>query len=489
MYKINTTTMNRTSQTDPIRQLPIWLSLVPVLMLIAMIVVTIRTFGSDSLSGAIQVVLIASSAVCCVIGMAYGKVRWKVFERMIMEHVASVSSALIILLLIGALGGAWMVSGIVPTMIYYGVKIIHPDAFLVTTCIISAVVSVMTGSSWTTIATIGVALMGIGKALGFEEGWIAGAVISGAYFGDKISPLSDTTVLASGACGVNLFTHIRNMMVTTVPSMTVALIIFLVAGLANEGPGAADLDAFRLSLAERFDISLWLMVVPLCTAVMIVKKVPALVTLFAASLMGIVAALLCQQKVLGEVAGGGLFAGAMQSLYGGTALESPNAMLTELIATRGMAGMMPTIWLILCAMCFGATLTAGGMTAGITRLFTKVSRGRVSAVASTVTSGVVLNASTSDQYISILLTSSVFRDIYDKLGLERKLLSRATEDSATVTSVLIPWSTCGMVQSTVLGVATLSYLPFCFFNLISPFMSVVMAFFGGRWEKSSEKVG
>ena len=179
----------------------------------------------------------------------------------------------------------------------------------------------------------------------------------------------------------------------------------------------------------------------------------------------------------------------MQSLYGGTALESPNAMLTELIATRGMAGMMPTIWLILCAMCFGATLTAGGMTAGITRLFTKVSRGRVSAVASTVTSGVVLNASTSDQYISILLTSSVFRDIYDKLGLERKLLSRATEDSATVTSVLIPWSTCGMVQSTVLGVATLSYLPFCFFNLISPFMSVVMAIFGGRWEKSSEKVG
>lgn len=457
------------------RQLPIWLSLVPLLLLVLIMVVTIRELGSDSLNGATQVGLLGVSAVSCVIGIVYAKVPWHDFEEAITQNVASVSSAIIILLLIGALGGAWMVSGVVPTMIYYGIGIIHPSVFLATSCVICALVSVMTGSSWTTIATIGVALMGIGKAQGFEDGWIAGAIISGAYFGDKVSPLSDTTVLASSSCGVNLFSHIRYMMITTVPSISIALALFLVAGFSNGAADAGQLEEVRKAIAERFSVSGWLMIAPVVTALMIFKKLPALVTLFAAALMGMVLALVFQRPVVSEIADGNLYVGAMKIVYGSTAISTPNAMLSELAATRGMAGMLPTVWLILCAMCFGATLTAGGMTDGITRLFSKVSHGRTSAVASTAGAGVVFNLATSDQYISILLTSSVFRNIYDRIGLEHRLLSRSTEDSATVCSVLVPWNTCGMVQSTVLGVATLAYLPYCFFNLISPFMSVCIA--------------
>lgn len=462
------------------RQLPIVLSVVPLLVLVALIVFTIRAFGSDSLGGATQVMLLAASAVCCIIATVYARVPWCDFEAAITKNISSVAMAVVILLLIGALGGSWMVSGVVPTMIYYGVNIISPDVFLATTCVLSAVVSVMTGSSWTTIATIGVALMGIGKAQGFDEGWIAGAIISGAYFGDKISPLSDTTILASSVCGVRLFSHIRFMLITTIPSILLALIVFFVAGFNHEAVTSGELDAFRGAIAQRFDVSAWLLIVPIITAVMIVKRVPALVTLLTASVMGVICALVFQSDIIAELADGDLFKGSMQVLYGSTSIATSNEMLTELVATRGMGGMMSTVWLILCAMCFGATLTAGGMTDGITRLFTKVARGRVSAVASTAFTGVTLNTATSDQYISILLTGSVFGNIYRRLGIDQRVLSRATEDSATVTSVLIPWNTCGMVQSTVLGVATLTYLPYCIFNLASPIMSCIVAATGYR---------
>ena len=366
-------------------------------------------------------------------------------------------------------------------------KIIHPDVFLATTCVISAIVSVMTGSSWTTIATIGVALMGIGKAQGFAEGWVAGAIISGAYFGDKISPLSETTVLASSICGVKLFDHIRYMLITTVPSISLAIAIFIIAGLNHQTMATEHMEMFRQAIASRFDINGWLMLVPVATGVMIAKKLPALVTLFAASVMGVVAALVFQPQNIAEIANGDKFAAMMQMVYGPTQLASDNGMLAELVATRGMSGMMTTVWLILCSMAFGAALTAGGMTDGITRLFTKIARGRISTVASTVLSGVTLNVTTSDQYISILLTGSVFRGIYSKNKLEHRLLSRATEDSATVTSVLIPWNSCGMVQSTVLGVATLTYLPFCFFNILSPLMSILVATTGYKIEVKNEE--
>ena len=458
--------------------LPLWLALTPLVLLMALLVFTVRAFGDESLGGPSQIVMLAASSVCCMIGIWVGKVRWHVFENQITKSVSQVSSAMIILLFIGALGGAWMVSGVVPMLIYYGLDIIHPSVFLVSTCVISAVVSVMTGSSWTTIATIGVALMGIGKAQGFEEGWIAGAIISGAYFGDKISPLSDTTVLASSVCRVNLFAHIRYMMITTIPSFLITLLVFLVAGFSHTAVDNGHLAVCQEAIVGRFNISVWLVLVPVATAVMIAKRLPALVTMFASTLLGVVFALMFQADVLATIDDGDLFRGAMRVVYGSTSIQTSNPMLNQLVATRGMEGMLPTVWLILCAMCFGATMTAGGMTAGITRLFASFARGRTSTVASTVTTGLVLNNTVADQYMGILLSCNVFREIYDKNGLEPRLLSRATEDSVTVTSVLVPWNTCGMAQSSVLGVATFTYLPYCFFNIISPLMSIVVAAIG-----------
>lgn len=468
------------------RILPIWLALTPLVLLMVMLVFTVRAFGDESLGGPSQIVMLAASAVCCVIGRWAGKVRWREFENQIANSISQVSSAMVILLFIGALGGAWMVSGVVPMMIYYGLDIIHPSVFLVSTCVISAVVSVMTGSSWTTIATIGVALMGIGKAQGFDEGWIAGAIISGAYFGDKVSPLSDTTVLASSVCRVNLFAHIRFMMITTIPSFLIALSVFLVAGFSHTAVDNGHLAACQEAITGRFNISIWLLVVPVATVVMIAKRLPALVTMFASTLLGVVFALLFQAGIVAEIADGDLFRGAMRAVYGSTAIQTSNPILDQLVATRGMEGMLSTVWLILCAMCFGATMTAGGMTAGITRLFIRFAHGRISTVGSTVATGLVLNNTVADQYMGILLSCNVFREIYDKNGLEPRLLSRATEDSVTVTSVLVPWNTCGMTQSTVLGVATLTYLPYCFFNILSPLMSIVVAATGFRCSRPAK---
>ena len=468
------------------RILPIWLALTPLVLLMVMLVFTVRAFGDESLGGPSQIVMLAASSVCCVIGRWAGKVRWREFENQIANSISQVSSAMVILLFIGALGGAWMVSGVVPMMIYYGLDIIHPSVFLVSTCVISAVVSVMTGSSWTTIATIGVALMGIGKAQGFDEGWIAGAIISGAYFGDKVSPLSDTTVLASSVCRVNLFAHIRFMMITTIPSFLIALSVFLVAGFSHTAVDNGHLAACQEAIMGRFNISIWLLVVPVATVVMIAKRLPALVTMFASTLLGVVFALLFQAGIVAEIADGDLFRGAMRAVYGSTAIQTSNPMLDQLVATRGMEGMLSTVWLILCAMCFGATMTAGGMTAGITRLFIRFAHGRISTVGSTVATGLVLNNTVADQYMGILLSCNVFREIYDKNGLEPRLLSRATEDSVTVTSVLVPWNTCGMTQSTVLGVATLTYLPYCFFNILSPLMSIVVAATGFRCSRPAK---
>ena len=371
-----------------------------------------------------------------------------------------------------------MVSGVVPALIYYGMEIIRPEIFLASGCIISALVSVMTGSSWTTVATIGIALMGIGQAQGFDEGWIAGAIISGAYFGDKISPLSDTTVLAAGSVSVPLFKHIRYMLITTVPSMTLALIIFAVAGMTGDTSSTAEIESFRQALDTRFSLTPWLLLVPLLTGVMIARRLPPIITLFLSSLLAVLFGLMFQQGALTEVGEGSAFEGVMRTLYGSTSLPTQNSMLTSLVATRGMEGMLNTIWLILCAMCFGGAMAAGGMVRGITDIFVGMIRNRVSLVGATVGTGLTLNLAVADQYICILLNGNMFKQIYDRMGYERRLLSRATEDSVTVTSVLVPWNTCGMTQSTVLGVATLTYLPYCFFNLLSPLMSLLVAAIG-----------
>ncbi|MGM9735030.1 MAG: Na+/H+ antiporter NhaC family protein [Candidatus Cryptobacteroides sp.] len=467
---------------------PSWVvSLIPFVILIAALSIVIKVFGADALSGGSQVALLLSSGVTVAISMIFYRIPWKDFEAAIVDNISSVGSAIIILLLIGAVAGSWMVSGVVPTMIYYGMKVIYPSIFLLATCVICALVSVMTGSSWTTIATVGVALIGIGTAQGYEAGWIAGAIISGAYFGDKVSPLSDTTVLASSSAGTPLFTHIRYMMLTTVPSFCIAAVVFLIVSLCHETPDVASISDFSHDLAGSFRISPWLLLVPVLTGVMIARKVPAVITLFIAAVLAGIFALVFQPHIIYSIATGMSpdsfsslsftdgFKGLFISYYDKTAVDTGNAALNELVSTRGMTGMLNTVFLIFCAVTFGGTLVGSGMLQSLTDLLTRYMRRRVSIVGSTVATGIFANMITGDQYLSIILTSSLYRKLFKDRGYESRLLSRSVEDSATVVSVLIPWNSCGMTQATVLKVATVEYLPYCLFNLISPLMSILVA--------------
>ena len=460
------------------------MAFVPFLVLIVLITCCVVVFGNATLDGASQVSLLLASAVSVLIGRFCNQVEWECIEREVADKVASCAPAIIILLLIGAIGGTWMVSGIVPTMIYYGVQLIRPEIFLVSSSVLCALVSLMIGSSWTTVATIGVALMGIGTAQGFSEGWIAGSIITGAYFGDKLSPLSDTTVLASSVSGTPLFTHIRYMMYTTVPAFLLSLIVFLVSGLTMTPAAQGNVDLFMEGLQQTFVLSPWLLLVPVLTGYMIARKWPSMVVLFFAILLAVVVALLVQSRLIHQIVGSegflASYEGMMRVCYGSTSIETGVPMLNELVHTSGMAGMMPTIWLIICAQTFGGALTATGQLQDLMHVVLRFVKGTASLVASTVGTGLFCNVAMADQYLSIMLASSMFKDTYQKEGYESRLLSRSCEDGATVTSVLIPWNTCGLTQSTVLGVATLTYLPYCFFNLLSPVVSVIVAATGWK---------
>ena len=478
---------------------PSWIvSLIPFIFLIAILIVVIKIFGADALSGGSQVALLMASGVVVAISMIFYKIPWKEFEEGITDNIKAVGSAILILLLIGAVAGSWMVSGVVPTMIYYGMKVIFPSIFLFASCAICALISIMTGSSWTTIATVGVALVGIGTAQGYEPGWIAGAIISGAYFGDKVSPLSDTTVLASSSAGTPLFTHIKFMMISTVPSFAIAMIVFLVVSLMHQTPSAVHTADFSNDLTSTYNISPWLLLVPVITGVLIARKVPAILTLFVASVVAGLFALFFQPHILGAIANDLVpdramqlsfldgFKGLFISYYGSTAIETGNAALNDLVATRGMTGMMNTIFLIISAVTFGGTLVGSGMLQSLTEMLTRYIRRRVTMVSATVGTGIFSNMITGDQYLSIILTSSLYQKLYKERGYEPQLLSRSVEDSATVVSVLIPWNSCGMTQATVLKVATLEYLPYCLFNLISPLMSIFIASIGYKIVRKSK---
>ena len=464
-------------------------SSIPIIVLTLLLSLSVSIFKSDSILGASQVALLVSAGVAIALSMWLFKTPWKAFENGMKENMADVVVALVILLFIGAVSGTWTTSGVVPAFICYGIKIINPKVFLMTACIICAIVSLMTGSSWTTIATIGVALMGIGKAEGFSDGMIAGAIISGAYFGDKISPLSDTTVMASSMCKVPLFTHIRYMLFTTVPSITITLVIFLVLGLSHTGDQASMVSEYSEVLSSRFNLSPWLMAVPLATAIMIARKMPALAVLALSSLIAAVFRLIFQPDIIerigSEIVPGAsrakiMLAGTVKSIYDSVSVSTGNPEVDTLVASRGMLGMMNTIFLIMAAMCFGAAMKASGMLDTIGSAIVRFAKARVSMVSSTVATGVFLNAVISDQYLAIIITSNLFRNVFESKGYENRLLSRSVEDSATVTSPLIPWSSCGMTQATILSVPTLAYLPFCFFNIISPLMSIAVAVTGYR---------
>ncbi len=463
------------------------LSFLPFIVLIVLISCCVAVFGNATLDGASQVTLMVASAVSVLVGHFAKRLKWEDLEREVTNKIASCTPAIIILLLIGAIGGTWMVSGIVPTMIYYGMQIIRPEVFLVSSSLLCALVSLMIGSSWTTVATIGVALMGIGKAHGFDDGWIAGSIITGAYFGDKLSPLSDTTVLASSVSGTPLFTHIRYMLYTTVPTYCVSLVIFLIAGFVMNVSGQGNVMEFMVVLERTFVISPWLLLVPVMTGVMIARRWPSMVVLFLAILLAVVMGLLFQPELvyrISEVSGESditaLYKGMMRVCYGSTDIDTGIPELNELVHTSGMGGMMPTIWLIICAQTFGGALTATGQLQDLMRLVLRFVKGTASLVASTVGTSLFCNIALADQYLSIMLASQMFKDTYKERGYEERLLSRSCEDGATVTSVLVPWNTCGLTQSTVLGVATLTYLPYCFFNLLSPVTSVVVAAIGWK---------
>lgn len=434
------------------------------------------------MDGGIQLALLLSTTVAIVPAMAIYHAKWKDIEEGIESNIKSLAMIFLILLLIGSISGSWMISGVVPTLIYYGLRILTPKIFLLAACVISALVSLLIGSSWTTIATIGIALEGIASALGFPMALTAGAIISGAYFGDKMSPLSDTTVIASGLSQVPLFTHIRYLRITTLPAFIITCIILLIIGLSFKEGSDIDVSSYIRGLETTFNISAWLLLVPIATGVFVALRLPAIVVLFFSSLIAGATALIAQPELLREIGGnngiGGIIEGLMITFYGPTSVETGNASLNELVRTNGMRGMLSVIFLILCSSSFNGALSGCGYIRSLTDTLSRGIKRRSTLVASTVGTGILSNMATGDQYLAIILTSNIYKKIYEEKGYEPRLLSRTTEDSATTTSVLVPWNTCGMTQSMVLRVATVDYLPYCFFNLLSPIFSIIVAIIG-----------
>ncbi len=444
------------------------ISMIPVVLLVGLLSYCITVFGDGMLSGPSQLVLTLCTGVVVAISMLVYKQSWQSLENAMVVSISRSMSANLILLMVGGLCGTWMHSGIIPTMIYYGLEVISARWLLLTSCVLCALVSLCIGSSWTTIATIGVGLMGIGRTLGLEDGWVAGAIISGAYFGDKMSPLSETTNLASSISDVPLFTHIKNLLHTTVPTLLITLVAFTVVGLT--GGGGADIDTnaaveMQHHLNATFPITMWLLLLPLLVFFLIYKGMAATMVLFIGMLLGGIIVCFTQG-----------FDFAIECAFGEVGYTTGVDTIDSLTSTRGMGGMLYTIWLIICSMCFGGVMERSGMLESITEYLLKVIKGRTSAVATTCMSSIFLNATTGDQIISIILPSKMYGSAFDRLGLPRKLMSRSLEDGGTVTSVLVPWNSCGMTQSTVLGVATTIYAPYTLFCWISPLMSVIAAF-------------
>ena len=456
---------------------------IPIIFLVVALFINVRIFGDASLDGSNQIILILSAAVAALVALRL-KMPWEDMQNGIVKSISSAMASIIILLLIGSLAGTWLLSGIVPAMIYYGLQILNPTIFLFAACIVCSIVSIATGSSWTTAATVGIALIGIGKALGLHEGMVAGAVLSGAYFGDKMSPLSDTTNLAPAMAGTDLFTHIRYMSLTTVPSISIALIVFLILGFTGSASGqVSQTEEILTAIDSQFNINLALFIVPVIVVVLIVKKMPALPAILIGVLLGALFALVFQPEMVRTVADWDgtaseqTFVGIMKSMYGDIAIVTGNEVVDDLLSSGGMYGMLGTVWLIVSAMIFGGVMEASGLLKRIAEAVISGINSIGSLVASTVGTCVFFNITASDQYLAIVVPGRMYADIYKEKGLAPENLSRTLEDSGTVTSVLVPWNTCGAYHSNVLGVSTFAYAPFAIFNYISPLMSIMFAYF------------
>ena len=453
----------------------------PIFILIILLAINVFVFGSGATDGPNQIALILAAAVAGIISWRLGN-SWEAIEISIVKSISSAMGAMLILLIIGSLSGAWLLSGIVPAMIYYGLKILNPTIFLFAACIVCAIVALATGSSWSTIATVGIALLGIGKTLGIHEGVVAGALISGAYFGDKMSPLSDTTNLAPAMAGTNLFTHIKYMVITTVPTFIITLVIFFVWGFTLDSHGSANTEAVLSSIDKAFDLNPILFLVPALVLFMIVRRVPALPALLVGTLLGGVFAVIFQPQIIAQISGitdnpvKSAFVAVMKSFAVSINIQTDNAMISELLSSGGMAGMLNTIWLILAAMIFGGVMESCGLLKRIVEEIIKWAHSTGSLVASTAVTSIFFNITAGDQYMAIAVPGRMFAETYRKRGYKPELLSRTLEDAGTVTSVLVPWNTCGATQSKVLGISTWAYAPYCFFCIISPMMTVLMAY-------------
>ncbi len=464
------------------RELNIWEALIPVFALVGMLAYNVYVFGDDALSGSNQFILLLGGAVAAIVGF-FNKVSYKQMLAEVAENVKSTTGALLILLMVGALSGTWLVSGIIPAMIYYGLQILNPTIFLAACVVICAIISIATGSSWTTAATVGIALIGIGDALGISLGMTAGAVLSGAYFGDKMSPLSDTTNLAPAMAGGDLFSHIRYMAWTTIPTVSVTLIVFIILGFTIDTTGVADTNTILQNISSAFNISGWLFVVPVVVIFLIVKKAPPLLALLIGTLLGGVFALIFQPEIIANIGGGdslnfeSAYKGILNAITIDTSIETQDPALNDLFSSGGMSGMLGTIWLIVCAMVFGGIMDGIGALQRITKSLLSMAKTTFGLFASTVGSCLALNVTASDQYLALVVPGKMFSKAYRERGLAPENLSRTLEDSGTVTSVLVPWNTCGAYHSGVLGVGVGEYFFYAIFNWLSPFMTLLFAAF------------
>jgi NhaC family Na+:H+ antiporter len=464
------------------KELSIGEALIPVAALIVMLGFNVYVYGDEALSGSNQFVLLLGAAVAAVVGF-FNKVTYQKMMEEVAENIKSTVGAILILLMVGALAGTWLISGIIPSMIYYGLQILSPAIFLPATLIICSIISIATGSSWTTSATVGIALIGVGGALGFDLGMVAGAVISGAYFGDKLSPMSDTTNLAPAMAGTDLFTHIRYMTLTTIPTYVITLILFIVLGLSVDIKGDVNIVSLLTDIEASFTISPWLFAVPAIVIGLIIKKTEPLVALLVGTLLAGVFAILFQPHIINQIAGvesmtfQSAYKGVMDAITSKIVIPTDNKTLADLFTSGGMQKMLGTVWLILCAMVFGGIMDAIGALARISQTLLKLAHTTFGLFASTVGSCLALNITASDQYLAIVVPGKMFAKAYKEKGLAPENLSRTLEDAGTVTSVLIPWNTCGAYQSGTLGVSTLDYLPYAFFNILSPFMTLIFAAF------------
>lgn len=455
-------------------------ALIPLVFLIILLSVNVFFFKDDALGGSNQFVLLLGGAVAGLVGY-FNKVKFSTMIDKVSDNIRSTTGAILILLMVGALAGSWLISGVIPSMIYYGLLILKPSFFLPATVVICAIISIATGSSWTTSATVGIALIGIGQAMGVSTAMVAGAVLSGAYFGDKMSPLSDTTNLASAMAETDLFTHIRYMMITTVPSITVTLVVFIILSFSISTTGAGDVSTILEGITEKFYVSPVLFLVPLAVILMIVKKTKPLLALLSGSLLGILFAVIFQPEIVLLASGEDIlnfksyYMGSMNALTSDVNIESSIPALSELFSTGGMKGMMGTVLLIICAMAFGGIMEAIGALARISQALLSLAKSVFGLFLSTVASCLALNISASDQYLAIVVPGKMFKNAYTEKNLAPENLSRTLEDSGTVTSVLVPWNTCGAYQSSVLGVSVFDYFIYAIFNYLSPIMTLAFA--------------